>query len=171
VRRIGFALLCTSLLTVFMCCWYSHSLLLQMQPCYRHDSNTAQNRKAFFPYFLKCLPRLQMFKIRLVTAVPWLRRLDAGLWQRKHGFDFGSVHVGFVVDELELGQVSPRVFQFFPVNFILPALHYTKKLIISTTGLHNKPQGCRASVASAAGPFSAKKIVTLIIVVLYRAIV
>jgi hypothetical protein len=29
-----------------------------------------------------------------------------------------------------------------------------KKLIIFITGLHNKPQGCGASVASAAGPFS-----------------
>jgi hypothetical protein len=33
-----------------------------------------------------------------------------------------------------------------------------KKLIILITGLHNKPQGCGASVASAAGPFTKKKI-------------
>jgi hypothetical protein len=32
----------------------------------------------------------------------------------------------------------------------------TKKLIIFITGLHNKPQGCGASVASAAGPFTTK---------------
>jgi hypothetical protein len=31
-----------------------------------------------------------------------------------------------------------------------------KKLIIFITGLHNKPQGCGASVASAAGPFTKK---------------
>jgi hypothetical protein len=31
-----------------------------------------------------------------------------------------------------------------------------KKLIIFITGLHNKPQGCGASVASAAGPFAKK---------------
>jgi hypothetical protein len=31
-----------------------------------------------------------------------------------------------------------------------------KNLIIFLTGLHNKPQGCGASVASAAGPFSKK---------------
>ena len=46
---------------------------------------------------------------------------------------------------------------FPPVNFTLPVLHYTKKrpkLIILITGLHNKPQGCGASVASAAGPFT-----------------
>jgi hypothetical protein len=33
----------------------------------------------------------------------------------------------------------------------------TKKLIIFITGLHNKPQGYGASVASAAGPFTKKE--------------
>jgi hypothetical protein len=33
-----------------------------------------------------------------------------------------------------------------------PVHGMTKKLIIFITGLHNKPQGCGASVASAAGP-------------------
>jgi hypothetical protein len=32
-----------------------------------------------------------------------------------------------------------------------------RKLIIFITGLHNKPQGCGASVASAAGPFTTKR--------------
>jgi hypothetical protein len=32
-----------------------------------------------------------------------------------------------------------------------------KKLIIFITGLHNKPQGCGASVASAAGPFTTEQ--------------
>jgi hypothetical protein len=39
-------------------------------------------------------------------------------------------------------------------------VHHTekrRKLIIFITGLHNKPQGCGASVASAAGPFTIKK--------------
>jgi hypothetical protein len=48
---------------------------------------------------------------------------------------------------------SPRVLRFSPVNFIPPVLHYKekrKKLIIFITGLHNKPSGCGASVASAA---------------------
>jgi hypothetical protein len=30
-------------------------------------------------------------------------------------------------------------------------------IIIFITGLHNKPQGCGASVASAAGPFTTKR--------------
>jgi hypothetical protein len=36
-----------------------------------------------------------------------------------------------------------------------------KKLIIFITGLHNKPQGCGASVASAAGPFTTTKKVSI----------
>jgi hypothetical protein len=32
-----------------------------------------------------------------------------------------------------------------------------KKLVIFITGLHTKRQGCGASVASAAGPFTTKK--------------
>jgi hypothetical protein len=68
-----------------------------------------------------------------------------------------SVDVGFVVDKVTLGQVFPRVLRFSPVSLIPPVLHYTekrKKVIIFITGLHNKPQGCGASVASAAGPFT-----------------
>jgi hypothetical protein len=68
--------------------------------------------------------------------------------------------VGFVADKVALGQVSPRVLRFSHVNFIPPAplQGKTKKLIIFITGLHNKPQSCGASVASAAGPFTTKKI-------------
>jgi hypothetical protein len=93
--------------------------------------------------------------------VPWLRRLVAGLSPRRPGFDPGSVHVGFVVDKVALEQAFPRVLRFSPLNFIPPVFHYSekrkKKLIIFITGLHNKPQGCGASVASAAGPCTTKK--------------
>ena len=60
-----------------------------------------------------------------------------------------------------MGQVFPLVLRFIPVNLIPPVLHYNKIrkiLIIFITGLHNKPQGCGASVASAAGPFSKRKL-------------
>jgi hypothetical protein len=57
-------------------------------------------------------------------AVPWLRRLAAGLPPWRPRFDPGSVHVGFVVDKVALGQVFPRVLRFSPVNFIPPVLHY-----------------------------------------------
>jgi hypothetical protein len=46
----------------------------------------------------------------------------------------------------------------FPCQFHstgAPLLGKTKKtVIVFITGLHNKPQGCGASVASAAGPFT-----------------
>jgi hypothetical protein len=69
--------------------------------------------------------------------------------------------VEFVVDKVALGQVYPRVLRFSPVNFIPPVLHYTekqKKLIIFITGLHKNPQGCDASVAPAARPFTIQKV-------------
>jgi hypothetical protein len=67
--------------------------------------------------------------------------------------------VGFVVDKVALGQVLPRVLLFSPVNLIPPVIHYLEKQkkTIFITGLHNKPQGCGASVASAAGPFKKKR--------------
>jgi hypothetical protein len=55
-----------------------------------------------------------------VLAVPWLRRLVAGLPQRRPGFDPGSTHVGFVVDKAALGQVSLRVLRFISEYFGFP---------------------------------------------------
>jgi hypothetical protein len=95
-------------------------------------------------------------------AVPWVRRLVAGLSPRRPGLDPGSVHVGFVVDKVTLGQVFPTTFIFLCQFYSTGApLHgkIKKKLIVLTiiiTGLHKKPQGCGASVASAAGPVPSK---------------
>jgi hypothetical protein len=96
-------------------------------------------------------------------AVPWLRRLAAGLPPRRPGFDPLSVHVGFVVDKVALGQVFPESFGF-PLSISFHRCSITRKttkiiiiIVTFTTGLHNKPQGCGASVASAAGPFTTKK--------------
>jgi hypothetical protein len=98
-------------------------------------------------------------------AVPWLRRLVAGLSPRRPGFDPASVHVGFVVDKVALRQDFPRVLRFSPVNLIPLVLHYLEKrkkkkliILLFITGLHNKPQGCGASVTSAAEPFKKKKV-------------
>jgi hypothetical protein len=49
----------------------------------------------------------------------------------------------------------------FPCKFnstSAPLQGKMKNLIIFFTGLKNKPQGCGASVASAAGPFTTKKV-------------
>jgi hypothetical protein len=88
-------------------------------------------------------------------AVPWLRQL--GFSPRRPGFDPGSVHVRFFVDKVALWQVPPPPKYFgFPLSISFHRCSITRKFIIFT-GLHNKPQGCGASVASAAGPFTTKK--------------
>jgi hypothetical protein len=69
--------------------------------------------------------------------------------------------VGFVVDKMTLGHVFYPNISVFPCQFIstcAPLQGKTKKRIIFITGLCNKPQDCGASVASAAGPFTTKKI-------------
>jgi hypothetical protein len=43
------------------------------------------------------------------------------------GFDPGSVHMGFLVDKMALGQAFTRVLRVSPANFIPPVLHYTEK--------------------------------------------
>jgi hypothetical protein len=73
--------------------------------------------------------------------------------------------VGFVVDKVALGQVFPPSTSVFPCQFHstgAPLLGKGQKIIIIIIvifiiGLHKKPQGCGASVASAAGPFITKK--------------
>jgi hypothetical protein len=60
----------------------------------------------------------------VTSAVPWLRRLVAGLSPRRPGFDPRSVHVGFVVDKMT---GFPRVLRFFPVSFISTVFHYNEK--------------------------------------------
>jgi hypothetical protein len=49
-------------------------------------------------------------------ALPWLKSLVADRLLRGPGFVPGSIHVGFVVDEVALGQVFLRVLLFSPVN-------------------------------------------------------
>jgi hypothetical protein len=75
------------------------------------------------------------------------------------GFDPRPVHVGFVVDKVALGQVFPRVLRFSPsISFHECFItRKTKNESSLSQGLHNKPQGCGASVASAAGSFTTKK--------------
>jgi hypothetical protein len=52
-----------------------------------------------------------------LTMTPWLRSF-AGLSPRRPG----SIHAGFVVDKVALGQVFLRVLRFSPVSVIPPSL-------------------------------------------------
>jgi hypothetical protein len=53
-------------------------------------------------------------------AVPWLRRLLAGLSRRRYGFAPGTVYMGFVVDIVALGQVFLLRYSVSPVSIIPP---------------------------------------------------
>jgi hypothetical protein len=48
--------------------------------------------------------------------------LVVGFSPQKPGFAPGSIHAGFVVDKVALGQVFLRVLRFSPVNIIHPSL-------------------------------------------------
>jgi hypothetical protein len=77
---------------------------------------------------------------------------------RRPGFDPGLVHVAFVVDKVALGQAFPRVLRFSPASLLGKGQTIIIIIIfIFITGLHNKPQGCGKSVASAGGPSPLKK--------------
>jgi hypothetical protein len=67
----------------------------------------------------------EWFHAQLSTreAVSELRRLVDGLSSPRPGFAPGSVHVGYVVDKVALGQVFVRVLRFFPVSIIPPWIH------------------------------------------------
>jgi hypothetical protein len=74
-------------------------------------------------------------------AVPWLRRLVAGLPPRRPGFDLGSVHVGFVVDKVALGQVFPPEYFGFPLPVSFHRCSITRKRTKNNNHLHLH-QGC-----------------------------
>jgi hypothetical protein len=60
---------------------------------------------------------------RLIMAVPWLKRLIAGLSPWRLGFAPGSIHAGFVADKVALGQDFLLVFRAFSANIIPPVFH------------------------------------------------
>jgi hypothetical protein len=57
--------------------------------------------------------------------MPWLRWLVADLSMRRARFASRSVHVGFEVDEVALGQVFLEVLRFSPVSIILIMVLHT----------------------------------------------
>jgi hypothetical protein len=91
--------------------------------------------------------------------VSWLRQLVAGLSQRRLGFDPGQSIWDLWWTKWHWDRFFPEYFGF-PLSISFHLCSITRKnektLIISITGLHNKPQGFGASVASAAGPFTKK---------------
>jgi hypothetical protein len=69
-------------------------------------------------------------------AVPWLRRLAAGLPLRRPGFDPGSVHVGFVMAQSGTGTgFSPEYFSF-PLSISFHRCSITRKRTKSNNHHH-----------------------------------
>jgi hypothetical protein len=56
------------------------------------------------------VPYIRSSPLNLKAAVPYLRRLDAGVPARRPGFNPMSGHVGFVVDKVVLRQVFSEYF-------------------------------------------------------------
>jgi hypothetical protein len=64
------------------------------------------------------------------NALPRLRRSFAGLSTQRHGIDLSSVHVGFVVDKVAMGQVFLPVIWVSLVSITPPTLHVHSHLYI-----------------------------------------
>jgi hypothetical protein len=102
---------------------------------------------------------VSLHELASLRAVPWLRRLVAGLSARRPGFDPGSAMWDLWWTKWHWDMGFPQYFSV-PLSISIRRCSINRKneksLIIIITGLHNKPQGCGASVASAAGPSKKK---------------
>ena len=71
------------------------------------------------------------------SALPWLRRLDAGLLPRRPVFDPLSVHVILVVDTVAVEQVFLQVYRFLPVSIVPPVFHNRLRIPVALTRRSN----------------------------------
>jgi hypothetical protein len=83
--------------------------------------------------------------IKYELAVPWLRRLFAGLSPQRPGFYTGSVNAGFVVDKVALRQGFP-----LSVSFHWFSITRKNEKPNDIIGLRNKPQDCFRSICCGA---------------------
>jgi hypothetical protein len=96
--------------------------------------------------------------ITCILAVPWLRRLVADYHRGGPGSIAGQSMWDLWWTKWHWDRFFSKYFGF-PLSISFHRCSVTRKnekLIIFITGLHNKPQGCGASVAFAAGPSTTK---------------
>jgi hypothetical protein len=85
------------------------------------------NRKQCFSYHYQRAEAWEI-KYNIITyigsfvAAPQLKRLVAGFSTRRPGFKSGSIHVGFVVDKVALGQVFSEYFGFPCMPIFIPPI-------------------------------------------------
>jgi len=78
-------------------------------------------------------PYIQCIPIPYPPAVPWFRRLVAGLSPRNPRFDLTSISVRFEVGELVRAQVFDRVLRFSHVSIIPTTLHNHLRVHVGLT--------------------------------------
>jgi hypothetical protein len=104
--------------------------------------------------------RIYFLSLFQSLAVPWLRRLVAGLLPQRPGFGSGSVHVGFVVDQVALGQVFPQSTSVSPCQFHSTGAPLQGKAKKKNNLHHRVAQQAsrlRCVRSTAAGPFTTNK--------------
>jgi hypothetical protein len=116
---------CTLLHFCFLGYLYLRGLLLIV---IFHPTVTATICVGLFPTLFQYSEHIHLSDYTTIMAVPWLRSLVTGLSPRRPRFATRSIHVGFVVDKVALGQVSLRVLRFSHQYTIPPSL---SKLISS----------------------------------------
>jgi hypothetical protein len=128
-------------------------------------------KQPLFPYaaltrYVHCAVRTKYLNTIQVLAVPWLRRLVAGLSPRRPGFYPGSFHVRFVVDKVALGQVFLRVVGFpLSISFHWCSINcktWLQKLLIFITGVAQEALRLRCVRSICCGALHhAKKIIQM----------
>jgi hypothetical protein len=70
--------------------------------------------------------------------MPWLKQLATGLLPQKPGFMPMSVHVGIVVDKVELGEAFVLVLWVFSVYIVISSqVLFTMEVYYTESSIHN----------------------------------
>jgi hypothetical protein len=85
--------------------------------------------------------------------------INADLLPQISGFDYGRVHVGFVVDEVALGHLFLPVIRFSPVDIIPPMIHNHFRL---STALVRRTNACSLGTSQKQGATVGRRVVSAV---------